>query len=258
MAAFYSLGNGGGGFTRQDSIVNNTPGQSTFTNNFVYGCWVKASSTTSEQIFTLSNAAPENLILTKSTNYTLAGTDSNGPQPYSIAQGTSVIGAWAFCLVRSLGSNLRYFDLIDGNGVITHGSDSTILTFLTTPTSLTIGNMSSQVTGAPDEMEISEFWWCDADILPTTAAISDSQLQQLAYRGPFSFQGAAANIAEYRAFRLSATNPGPPYETYTRPGITQQVYVFGAGNGCNPVGSGSPVPASYIRPGQTKTGIMSI
>jgi hypothetical protein len=170
-------------------------------------CWWSLGSTSASQFFRIGQP--------NTTATFLADADA-GSGAANAQAGTITVNGWHFVLGRFISATNRRLAVLNTNGSIAHGQNTTSRAPAVNATAigarLDSGSYDQEYQG-----RIAEFWMCDADIQADGAQLQDWMVRQLAYYGPFSVPHLAASIVEYRAFRSRmGSDQDDPREIYCR------------------------------------------
>lgn len=170
------------------------------------------------------------------------GADGPGPTSGTFGIGTMVPGAWTYVMGRFSGIANRWIHIINPDGTITSGQDTTSVA---APTGMTQSQFGGNFGAANFAGTIAEFWVSTIDVYPGGGAIDAAFLRQLAGRGPFVIPSIANTIAYYLPFGPSSgEGPPDPVESYTQSGRNPKWTNLGATVG----GDIPPIWPNYSRP----------
>lgn len=255
-----SVGNGIGGYSQQDSIQNAAPGISYTANPFSVGFWFSLNGAVSPTLWNMTGSSENETVGISGGVVGFSGTDSTGPNSFSINAATTVTttGVWNYVLIRGVTTSNRWLSYYDGGtGKITHAQDVTTLAFAGATTLITCGPVNGPgANGAIGAVDMQEMWYADSDVQASPGQVLDEVLFELMYQGPFSvapfLQGDVRILpVEYRSWRDHPFYQGRPSECFFRQDKGRQVWTNGVSTGSNPQASNQLVLPKMIRPGQT-------
>jgi hypothetical protein len=219
---------------------------------FTIGTWVYPTTTAADRtIWSIADTAVTNhwfeLRQGATDVWTLAS--ASGGTTNSINAGTVTANNWFFVLCRCISATSRRITVLDGNGEITLGFNSTSRA----PTGLdaiTIGCRKTSATSQFMDGMIAEFWLTNTDIQADGASQQPAMMRQLAYGGPFSVPHIAKDIIEYRSLRKYPSSEADGLEEvfHGAPGRLTWTNTNGVTIGPHP-----PLPYWYEKPGQRRT-----
>lgn len=215
------------------------------------GCWVRpaAAGNVFRSIWQLSKSADpsDRFALYQWTGSVWAALVTVASTDTACTGGTVTATSWHYVVARFISATNRRIDVLNANGSTAHAQDTTSVA----PASQAELNIGADTnTQDPFSGLIAELWYANADIQVDGAALSDATLRGLAYGGPFSIPGIAANIMEYRSFRKQP-NMDELGEVYY--GGKVQTW---APTGTPTIGFHAPLPYWYVKPGQNERVLM--
>ncbi len=175
---------------------------------------------------------------------------AGGSSAVMTSLGTVTANQWAFIIARAIGAANRRLSVLQFDGSIGAGQETTSLT----PAGIDALALGCRNVSTPSTFmdgSVANYWLTNTDIQLDGGALDATLLRQLAFGGPFSVPSVARDLIEYRSLRKSTIKDQIGEVYYSQFGVQTWTDTGGVILAADPL-----IPYWYRRPTDISRGVM--